>query len=92
MDLVNVHEIARGTHNVSLLVSSVGSDIKWACTTVYDLCEARKKNSFLHELRDYVSLWGYRGLGSAILILLDVRMKEPWNTFGKEMQGTSIPP
>lgn len=43
VDKITVHEIARGTHSVSLLVSLVGSDSKWACITLYGPCDVRKK-------------------------------------------------
>lgn len=63
VDKVNVHDIVRGTYSVSLLVSLVGTDSKWACTILYGPCDGRKKNSFWQELGDSVALWGVPWIG-----------------------------
>lgn len=43
---VLVHECARGKFSVSVLASLVGSNEKWACTTLYGPCLANDQFNF----------------------------------------------
>lgn len=57
-DTVRVHDILQGTFSVSILCSTVGSDLKWVCCNVYGPYEPRDKVKFWNEIRDAGTIWG----------------------------------
>lgn len=54
---MNVKQILKGKHSISVLCNVVGSDVDWVCCTVYGPCIPKEKLLFWQELVDVGNYW-----------------------------------